>query len=311
MGKRFRRNPALAILANPASKPLASEVYEIAYKHADDGRAYKHAFHGGVRATLNGDGSVTLRHRGRKALWADYPDRPYLVNAPTKRNPMKRRKQTARKQHKRASARRRTASKRTPPAGFATWADYMKSIRPHSHKGGQMARKSKGRKHRASRARTRTRHHSTSSRRVVRRRYRHNPPAMRGIVGLVGRGIKDGLLVSAGEVGVRVIPSTVGLNMTGAAALGIEALVALGLGVLTGKIFSSDSGRMVLAGGFAAPMKALVKSFNLPVITPALSGYTAPVLDLGIGPTRAALPAHASSMSGYTYDAPALPVHMM
>lgn len=68
-------NPPLAVFANPgqgADSILSFGVIELAYWHAEDGKAYKHKFKAGVCAELLDDGSVRLYHKNNKPLWGDF-----------------------------------------------------------------------------------------------------------------------------------------------------------------------------------------------------------------------------------------------
>ena len=75
---RFRRNPKVTVFhANPrqrGGRPIlqSSRVYEIAYKHVKDGKAYKHPFKTGVCMELLPDGSIRIYSRTGKRLWKDF-----------------------------------------------------------------------------------------------------------------------------------------------------------------------------------------------------------------------------------------------
>lgn len=71
---RARRNPPLAIFANPpkGSKVLSRECHSIAYRHAEDGKLYRHDFeHNGVCIYLLPDGSLLIKHKTLR-LWEDF-----------------------------------------------------------------------------------------------------------------------------------------------------------------------------------------------------------------------------------------------
>ena len=75
---RFRRNPKVTVFhANPRQRGgrsilQSSRVYEIAYKHVKDGKAYKHPFKTGVCMELLPDGSIRIYSRTGKRLWKDF-----------------------------------------------------------------------------------------------------------------------------------------------------------------------------------------------------------------------------------------------
>lgn len=70
-------NPKVTVFhANPrrGGRPIlqSSRVYEIAYKHVKDGKAYKHPFKTGVCMELLPDGSIRIYSRTGKRLWKDF-----------------------------------------------------------------------------------------------------------------------------------------------------------------------------------------------------------------------------------------------
>ena len=76
--RRMARNPKVTVFhANPrrtGGRPIlqSSRVYEIAYKHVKDGKAYKHPFKTGVCMELLPDGSIRIYSRTGKRLWKDF-----------------------------------------------------------------------------------------------------------------------------------------------------------------------------------------------------------------------------------------------
>jgi hypothetical protein len=65
-------NPTLAVLGNPPAKvvgTLSRRLYELRYKHASDGKDYRHPFGPGASVLLLADGSVLIRSKQR--LWED------------------------------------------------------------------------------------------------------------------------------------------------------------------------------------------------------------------------------------------------
>jgi hypothetical protein len=65
-------NPTLAVLGNPPARvvgTLSRRLYELRYKHASDGKDYRHPFGPGASILLLADGSVLIRSKQR--LWED------------------------------------------------------------------------------------------------------------------------------------------------------------------------------------------------------------------------------------------------
>lgn len=63
-------NPPLAVYAlNP---PMSHRVYAIEYKHAEDGKDYRHDFQTGVLMAPQSDGSLVIRHKANKPLVEDF-----------------------------------------------------------------------------------------------------------------------------------------------------------------------------------------------------------------------------------------------
>jgi len=71
--KRTRRNPPLVVFANPrGGLCMSREVIQIAYRHADDGKLYRHEFARGVHMQALPDGSLHIHAAGNKRLWGEY-----------------------------------------------------------------------------------------------------------------------------------------------------------------------------------------------------------------------------------------------
>lgn len=72
VARGIHENPTLAILGNPPAKvvgTLSRRLYELRYKHASDGKDYRHPFGPGASVLLLADGSVLVRAKHR--LWED------------------------------------------------------------------------------------------------------------------------------------------------------------------------------------------------------------------------------------------------
>jgi hypothetical protein len=67
--------PGLTVFTNPPEgegEVVSERVYEIRYRHIEDGANYKHSFRPGVCAELLPDGSVRLYHRDGKPLMREF-----------------------------------------------------------------------------------------------------------------------------------------------------------------------------------------------------------------------------------------------
>lgn len=76
--RRRGKNPPVVAFVNPPSKSrrvvalLSGRVYELAYRHLDDGQDYKHTFGPHVCMQLLDDGSVRLYHEHGQPLFGDF-----------------------------------------------------------------------------------------------------------------------------------------------------------------------------------------------------------------------------------------------
>lgn len=71
-GRRVRRNPPLEVWhANPP-ETMSHRVYDVRYRHADDGLDYIHEFGPDVELETLDDGAVRLSHARGLPLWADF-----------------------------------------------------------------------------------------------------------------------------------------------------------------------------------------------------------------------------------------------
>lgn len=71
----YLSNPQLLLLENPPAggEEIGERVFQVRYRHAQDGSPYYHDFGPGVRMEGQEDGSVVLYHP-RKRLWRDFGD---------------------------------------------------------------------------------------------------------------------------------------------------------------------------------------------------------------------------------------------
>lgn len=167
----------------------------------------------------------------------------FLQN-PKKRRPTRKRRSTVRRK------------KRTAP---------RRSIRKRSRsstRGASMAKK-KRRSVRHTKAATmpRARHRN--------RRFRRNPPGVRGIAGMVTNAAKDSLALISGRVVARAVPQMVKLPSDG--IVGIAARVAVGIIAAIGaQRISARTGEMVLLGAVSGEVERIIKAANVPVVSAAL-----------------------------------------
>ena len=87
-------------------------------------------------------------------------------------------------------------------------------------------------------------------------------------------GAIDASEVLVGKVVVRAIPPMVGLPSGDTTGLLVQALTAVLAGGVAHAFVSSNAGKMVLAGGLAAPLETLVKGLNIPMISANLGEET-------------------------------------
>lgn len=69
-----RCNPPLAVFANPSKggELLSDRAFALEYRHAADGKAYRHDFKTGVRIECMPDGSVRLYRMDRKPIFGEF-----------------------------------------------------------------------------------------------------------------------------------------------------------------------------------------------------------------------------------------------
>ena len=166
--------------------------------------------------------------------------------------------------------------------GSAAAKRYMASIRPHSKGGSTVAkRRRKVTRKRVVRRRVakinppvrkRSRRRVIGMARTHRRRYRRNPPGFGGVLRYLSPthlfgGVVDAGEVLAGKVVVRTIPGLVGLPTTDMLGLVVQSLTAVLAGGVAHSFVSPNAGKMVLAGGLAAPLESLLKGLNIPFIS--------------------------------------------
>lgn len=169
------------------------------------------------------------------------------------------------------------------------------------HRGGAMAKR---KRRRASNPKRRRRLHVRNpvvrhKRRRRRGLFQRNPG--RGAIGSVMaiglQGVKDGAGVVIGKAATRTVAGLVpfGAN-TGLVGALKQVVVAIGIGYGAHKVMGKDFARMVVAGGIAAPIESLVKSLNIPILSPALAAGDEAYAALGAYPGRAGMAAYPPAL---------------
>jgi hypothetical protein len=80
-------------------------------------------------------------------------------------------------------------------------------------------------------------------------------------------GVIDAGEVLGGKIIVRTVPGLVGLPTTDMLGLTVQALTAVLAGGVAHTFINTNAGKMVLAGGLAAPLETLLKGLNIPFIS--------------------------------------------
>jgi hypothetical protein len=96
-------------------------------------------------------------------------------------------------------------------------------------------------------------------------------------------GVIDAGEVLVGKVVVRTVPGLIGFGSSDTIGLAIQALTAIVAGGVAHTFVNHNAGKMVLAGGLAAPLETLIKSLNIPLISSALGEDTVEVVQDGMG----------------------------
>jgi len=112
----------------------------------------------------------------------------------------------------------------------------------------------------------------TVRRRSTSRKVRRNPPARfsaKGILGEVQQGAIDAAGVVVGKAATRIVANFIPVPKdTALMNFVVQAGSAIGVGMLARMVVSRDMARMVIAGGFAAPIESFAK--GIPFIGPML-----------------------------------------
>lgn len=146
-------------------------------------------------------------------------------------------------------------AKRPVPKGFASWRAYMAHIRGFRKRKGGASRKASRKTYRRNDpdpARPR-------ARRAGRRRYQRNP--VHSIPARLFAGVIDAAEVLVGKGAARVVPGMIGMDRESTTGLIAQAAVGAIAGI-GASYLSPNAGKMVLAGGFTAPLESLIKKLN-------------------------------------------------
>ena len=114
--------------------------------------------------------------------------------------------------------------------------------------------------------------------RLPRRVYRRNPGIRsmgRGIVGKVMGGATRGLQVTLGRAGVNIVVGFLpaGLQGPGIVGYATKAVGAVVVGMAADALGFRAASPFVVAGAFSTIWDDVIRTFNVPLLAPALSGY--------------------------------------
>lgn len=111
-------------------------------------------------------------------------------------------------------------------------------------------------------------------------------------------GATGALAAIVGKAAARAIPQQFGLSTVGTMGIATQGGVALLLGIVASKLpMARKHAPFIVAGALMAPMEEIVRSLNIPVLSPALAAYPGyPMLPSG-GPSLAARPVRAGLAS--------------
>lgn len=177
-------------------------------------------------------------------------------------------------------------AKRKVPKGFGSWRAYMAHIRGfRKTKGGGKARKAR---------KTYSRNDpGPAPRRPVSRRRRYTRNPVHSIPARLLGGVIDAAELLVGKGAARALPTVFGVDRESTTGLIVQAAVGAAAGIGASYI-SANAGKMVLAGGFSAPMESLIKRANIPYVSAAFGDDESfPVTSIG------AFPAPEVDMSAY------------
>lgn len=205
-----------------------------------------------------------------------------LVNPGRVTRIKRRRRKRARTAKQKAATRRMLAARKRQLSGVkANPRRQAPMAKRKRRRRSAVARKSSGR----SRTRAATVKWSVNPRRrrrAARRRFSRNP-SMRGVIGTVVEGFKNGLAISGGRIGVGYGRNLVSTIIPDFAALSVdqnkaikEAAVALTGALVIGSMSRSLFGRytpMVVGGAFSRPVETLLRSFGIEQVNTGLSSY--------------------------------------
>ena len=202
--------------------------------------------------------------------------------------------------------------------GSAAAKRFMASIRPHKKGGTTVAkrrRKTTTRKRRSTRRRSvavainpRVRRRRSAARRPShRRRYRQNPAGLGGIMRYLSvnnlmSGVIDAGEVLGGKIVVRTLPGLVGLPTTDMLGLSVQALTAILAGGVAHTFVNPNAGKMVLAGGLAAPLETILKGLNIPFISANLGEDVVEIDGISAYPQLNQMGSYPQPVYGEEYD---------
>lgn len=126
----------------------------------------------------------------------------------------------------------------------------------------------------------RRRSKSISFRRIKGSVYKRNPRfSVRNMGKLLRQGVTDAAGVVVGKAATRMVANFIPLDKSNPVMnFAVQAVSAIGVSIVAGNVVSPNMAKMILAGGFAAPVESFLS--GIPVIGPAL-GDVDPFLPYG------------------------------
>jgi hypothetical protein len=140
-----------------------------------------------------------------------------------------------------------------------------------------------------------------------RRHFRRNPGLRLGGGGFVRTlttGAKCGAFVTLGEALSAALPGLVKLPTTGMLGYAARIITGTAVAVFGKGVFGAGNAEYVAAGAWSGVYRQLVRSMNVPLLAPALSGYPGPVQMRGYTPPsgRTLTPGQAGLRGGVSPD---------
>jgi len=115
-------------------------------------------------------------------------------------------------------------------------------------------------------------------------------------------GVIDAGEVLGGKIVVRTLPGLVGLPTTDMLGLSVQALTAILAGGVAHTFVNPNAGKMVLAGGLAAPLETILKGLNIPFISANLGEDVVEIDGISAYPQLNQMGSYPQPVYGEEYD---------